>query len=284
MANAFTDAKTRQAGRKTKLDELTDHSLKEMMRVYDKTNDSIYAELVRMRRKKGYLRGPQNDFLRWLSGELKDFGRRFGDKMLSALTRTTKVSVRAAHSEIGAYGKSNSSLTKKLENNERFVKDSFEDQFLYVAAQTNRMKAQVVQMLREESAMVARLAAVEGISKKAAADMLMKRMLEREPSFEFVDKSNRRWDSRVYFEMLAKTVIANLEREAYVNTLIEEGHDLVRISSHGSKDPCKGWEGKILSLTGKTKGYLTLGEAVASGQIFHPRCRHRLYAHYESEK
>ena len=45
------------------------------------------------------------------------------------------------------------------------------------------------------------------------------------------------------------------------------------IETHGdnSCEICKRWSGKIISLTGATKGYPTQDEAVADG-LFHPRC------------
>lgn len=58
--------------------------------------------------------------------------------------------------------------------------------------------------------------------------------------------------------------------------IISQGHDLVRISTHNTDCPlCKPWEGKILSLTGKTKGYPTLEQARVAG-LFHEGCRHAM--------
>jgi hypothetical protein len=104
--------------------------------------------------------------------------------------------------------------------------------------------------------------------------------MEKDPEFQFVDKAGRRWGSDKYFDMLTKTVMANAANEAYVNTLLQEGHDLVKVNINGAKDACRNWEGRILSLTGATKGYTTLDEAKATGEVFHPRCKHRLVAYH----
>ncbi len=74
----------------------------------------------------------------------------------------------------------------------------------------------------------------------------------------------------------------NTLRESYANSLINEGHDLVRIVTNGAKDACRNWEGRILSLTGATPGFPTLSDAKASGEVFHPRCRHRFVAYHKS--
>ena len=58
------------------------------------------------------------------------------------------------------------------------------------------------------------------------------------------------------------------------NRLVEQGHDLVKVSTHrGACELCQPWQGKILSITGKTKGYPTLEEAKAA-KLFHVNCRH----------
>jgi len=60
--------------------------------------------------------------------------------------------------------------------------------------------------------------------------------------------------------------------EGTANRLVEQGHDLVKVSTHrGACELCQPWQGKVLSITGKTKGYRTLEEAKAAG-LFHPNC------------
>lgn len=77
--------------------------------------------------------------------------------------------------------------------------------------------------------------------------------------------------------MLVRTNLAALTRAQQVKTLTENGRDLARISdeSADSCDVCSEWGGRIVSLTGATKGYPTLAEAKAAG-VFHPNCTHRL--------
>lgn len=64
----------------------------------------------------------------------------------------------------------------------------------------------------------------------------------------------------------------------------ELGRDLVKISTHKTDCPlCKPWQGKILSITGKTKGYPTLDEARTAG-LFHDGCRHAMGLHIDLDK
>ncbi len=56
--------------------------------------------------------------------------------------------------------------------------------------------------------------------------------------------------------------------------LVQNGDDLIQVSVLDSQCPyCSAWEGKILSLTGETRGYPTVLEAVMDG-LFHEGCQH----------
>ena len=81
-----------------------------------------------------------------------------------------------------------------------------------------------------------------------------------------------------YAEMLSRTLTANTYRDAAQESILEqfgEFGDLVEIEgiSIYPDSPCIPYQGKILSLTGKTKGYTTIDEAKANG-LFHPNCIH----------
>ncbi|MGI6620164.1 MAG: phage minor capsid protein [Bacillota bacterium] len=101
----------------------------------------------------------------------------------------------------------------------------------------------------------------------------------------FRDKVGREWNMKTYAEMVARTTTMEAHLTGTANRLLEHGYDLVRVSSHpGSCEKCAPWQGRILSLTGKTPGYPTLEEAKADG-LFHPNCRHayRLYIDLDAE-
>jgi hypothetical protein len=67
--------------------------------------------------------------------------------------------------------------------------------------------------------------------------------------------------------------------------VVEQGHDLIKVSTHRGACPNYASRGKakILSITGKTKGYPTLEEAKAAG-LFHPNCRHAYGLHIDLDK
>jgi len=80
--------------------------------------------------------------------------------------------------------------------------------------------------------------------------------------------------------MINRTLQAKVQRDSYNATVTDAGYDLVQIeggitagSLESPSDPCSRWAGKIISLTGATKGYPTYADTVADG-MWHPNCAH----------
>jgi hypothetical protein len=100
----------------------------------------------------------------------------------------------------------------------------------------------------------------------------------------FKDRAGKMWNMRTYCEMHARTVCMEAHLQGTANRLVEQGHDLVKVSTHrGACELCRPFEGKILSITGKTKGYPTLEEAKAAG-LFHVNCRHAYGLYIDLDK
>jgi len=90
----------------------------------------------------------------------------------------------------------------------------------------------------------------------------------------FVDKAGRQWSMRAYTQMAVHQVAMDSFREGTRLRLLEHGYDLAVFSIHSNACPlCVPWEGRTVSLTGKTKGYPTLADA-RSGGMLHVGCRH----------
>jgi hypothetical protein len=92
-----------------------------------------------------------------------------------------------------------------------------------------------------------------------------------------VDAGGKRWDLTTYTRMLARTKLQQAQLEGATQTALENDSDLAVISSHGARDACKNFEGLIISLSGRTRGYRTLAELRNSGLIFHPNCQHSVH-------
>lgn len=96
----------------------------------------------------------------------------------------------------------------------------------------------------------------------------------------FVDKAGRQWDLASYVEMATRTTTARAALQGHIDRQTEIGNDLVMVSSIGTTCPiCAQWQGKVLSISGKTQGYSSLDSAKAAG-LFHPNCKHTITAYF----
>ena len=92
----------------------------------------------------------------------------------------------------------------------------------------------------------------------------------------FVDKAGRSWSLSSYAEMCARTVSSHAALQGHIDRQLEVGEDLVKVSSIGTTCPvCQRWQGVVLSISGKSPKYHSLGEAKSAG-LFHPNCKHTL--------
>lgn len=87
------------------------------------------------------------------------------------------------------------------------------------------------------------------------------------------DSAGRNWELDKYAEMLARTDMMNSYNQGVANQILHKGGDLAKITSYPTCkcDVCLAWEGKIVSITGRTPGYPSLDSAYEDG-VFHPNC------------
>ncbi|PFW43790.1 phage minor capsid protein [Priestia megaterium] len=93
-----------------------------------------------------------------------------------------------------------------------------------------------------------------------------------------VDRKGRKWELNRYVDLVVRSKYKQARTEALRTEALERGIDLAVISSHGAKDACKNYEGMVISMNGNTAGYPTYEELRSSNKIFHPNCKHTLYA------
>ncbi|WP_144482286.1 phage minor capsid protein [Bacillus pumilus] len=103
----------------------------------------------------------------------------------------------------------------------------------------------------------------------------IKKRLKESVMTGIVDAKGWRWKPEVYADMVARTKMMQTYREATTNEAVDRGVFYAQISSHGASDYCRFHEGEIMKLTIDAPGpYLTYDELQATGEIFHPRCKH----------
>lgn len=256
----------------------------DMQRYYLNAYEKITARLFYAKKSPNYWKAAQQaQLLKQIAEILDKFKDKSGHFLKDAIFKLVKFETDLATGDLKEF----QTATKKAdqwhaEYNEKYVQQVFDDTFQHIAGQTARMEQSIKTSLRDDAKEIFRRASVDGTTRAQAYRQLRNKITNKMPDFQFIDRAGRKWDSKTYFDMLTKTVMANTMREVYANTLANEGHDLVKITQNGAKDACRKWEGKILSLTGSTPGYPTLQEATDSGEIFHPNCKHRFVA-YDKE-
>ncbi len=144
-----------------------------------------------------------------------------------------------------------------------------------IAANTKFMATMEKRHLRRISADIFREASLTGQTRAAVSAQLESRALEL-PSFKFIDKAGKQWNTEAYFKMLGRTVLHNQGREMYIDSMQARGKDLARITVSGNSCPaCNEWENRIVSVSGTNPDYPALDKAVSRG-LFHPNCVHSL--------
>jgi len=93
--------------------------------------------------------------------------------------------------------------------------------------------------------------------------------------------SGRNYHPDTYAEMLSRTLLTETQKDATINQMAADGHDLVIVSDHfDESDLCRPWENEILSVNGMYPQYTRLETAISEG-LFHINCRHTIDPYYE---
>jgi len=132
---------------------------------------------------------------------------------------------------------------------------------------------QVDDVFRQAALNSLQQATILGETRRQATKQMVQELLDQGVT-AFVDKRGTQWSLGRYSEMVARTTSREAQTQGTVNRQAELGEDLVEISSHGGACPlCEPWEGQILSISGNSDKYDSLGNAEAAG-LFHPNCLH----------
>lgn len=100
----------------------------------------------------------------------------------------------------------------------------------------------------------------------------------------FVDARGRRWHLDTYARMAGRTIAGQAAVQGQLDTMVAEGRDLVIVSDSPREcGVCRPWEGRLLSIGGRSLGMVvdgrrvefTVAQAIAAG-LHHPNCTHRL--------
>lgn len=164
---------------------------------------------------------------------------------------------------------------------EQLVADTMED-LLFSTQNTDR---HIKKLVRECVAKHIQLNALKGehsteIAKVLRNELKRKGLSEKilkEGFVGIIDSAGRKWNLKTYVEMVIRTKMNQAYHEGLSDSMSMRDTDLARISTHNAVDHCINFEGLIISMQGKTEGYLTYAQLKATGLVFHPNCKHTCY-------
>jgi len=229
--NAITEFLNAYAGKTTIADELTAAATLKMQAAYDQTYAKIALAMSTGAKDPNFATfAKQTALLKQIAAELDNFNEAGGAILKGAMDKIAKYSTEVAIKDLAMISPE---LQKPeawhREYNTKQVEAAFKDAYEHIAGQTDKMVTDAKELLRTQATQVFRKAAVEGTSRKQAQKELKAQLLGQDPSFKFTDKAGRSWDLDKYLEMLTRTVMHNTLHQAYLDTLTNEGHDLVKI-------------------------------------------------------
>lgn len=250
---------------------MTSHEFEEILSdIYEKYDNKIRVKIFDARRSDRYSTFTHTNRLNnSISRILNSFQGEFIDttkKYLNSIAREQADRLKEEYPNISA------SKKDILDRVAPFLKD----RTYYIENHVRKMKKDLLSALKHDGALIGRYALAGGVSRREALNELRGSLQDNIIRTKFVNRRGAKYDSEFYFRTLVKTFGQEFRNSIYIDSLVENKIDLVKISSHGAKDRCRRWEGVIISLTGSTKGYPTFEQSRLSGDIWHPNCRHFL--------
>lgn len=164
--------------------------------------------------------------------------------------------------------------------NRELVASAIADTQADLLAVTQNIDRRVRTAVRQATAESFRANMAAGINGRRTinADILarIKQTLGQATDTGIIDAAGRRWKPEVYVDTVTRTKLNAAHRDATMNEAIGRGVYYAQISSHGAKDACRNYEGRIVKLTPDAPGDDPYVGDLPRREIFHPRCRHVL--------
>jgi hypothetical protein len=246
--------------------------------ILDPNNPSIKEEIYILRRIEARL----GELEKMIQGDIKE-----------SLTDSF-INGQAYHlASIGAYAslseavKNIASSSFKVNKIEALISDTYDD-LLFATQNTSRHLKKLVRDTVGKSIQYGALRedGRRTIGKIIEAELSSKglsKSLKEQGFVGIIDKAGRKWQLSNYSDMVVRTKLVQAHTEGLRYEAQESGYDLAIISTHNADDSCGKYEGMIISLNGGTKGYPTYEQVKATGEIFHPNCRHIVHSFRDVE-
>lgn len=258
-----------------------DYEVSILVSYYEKALRDVRNELSRIdltNYQRANVRATQNE-IRKILKELDASALSWVDRYVpiavqDGITRTlvalgVAVSVNEAKNFI-KYNRLNRELVKTV------VADT-QDDLLQITQNVDR---KVRNTVRQVTAEVMRSNLTKGINgtRTLTSDIVkdLRKQLDSAVDTGIIDASNRRWNPKVYAEMVVRTKMAESNRQATMNEAVGREAYYGVISRHGATDACRNYEGKIVKLAREANGNFPYIGDLPRREIFHVNCRHQV--------
>ena len=266
----------------------------DLIKILARSRDKLRGEIIAAARKPEFSSqiAARERLYKAIQAEYKRLNGSLSDHTDKAVESNLRAAFSAAKADIKASGASTKGLSwtkfsaKHLQETIKRVNPYNISSLVAVNAKLTKMAEDDVRQVRNIVLEVFREAAATGMTARERQLLMMERVMEggeNLKSWQFIDKSGRKWNKGNYFNMVNRTVAASVNRDGYSDTLTEAGHDLVQvIGGHSTHDKvCQnkptGYVGRILSISGSNEDYPSMEQAKADG-LFHPNCLHAVIA------
>lgn len=225
-------------------------------------NQSMIAALEDEKKKKRHQQVMDAVLSAWLALMFANFE--------DDLYESAQIGIDVADKQLKSKG-----ITKIIDNN--ITKDTYEAQIQSRLDNVQDDLLTVAQEIKSNSSSI--FNNVNSVIDKKKREELQKQLLEYLKAngiTHFYDKAGREWQIETYVKMRTMTESVQAQRMSFFTRATQYGVDLVRIKHlniHPQCELCQPFNGKILSISGKTPGYMTIEEAAMYG-LFHPNCDH----------
>jgi len=169
-------------------------------------------------------------------------------------------------------------LVKFNRINKELVKAIVADTQDNLLAVTQNMEKRIIVAIRKSTAEVMRANVTKGVNGTSTltGELLkeIRKNLDAAADTSIINAAGARRRLRDYVEMVVRTKMMEAHKEATMNEAVQRGANYGVISTHGAKDACSNWEGKIVKLTPEAEGDYPYIGSLPNREIFHPNCRH----------
>jgi len=162
--------------------------------------------------------------------------------------------------------------------NKELVKAVVADTQDNLLAVTQNMEKRIIVAIRKSTAEVMRANVTKGVNGTSTltGELLkeIRKNLDSAADTSIINAAGARRRLKDYVEMVVRTKMMEAHKEATMNEAVQRGANYGVISTHGAKDACSKWEGKIVKLTPEAEGDYPYIGSLPNREIFHPNCRH----------